>query len=118
MPVTGPATNGKTVPTQLRIAATAVIAAILVAACADADTRTAAEVGEIVYRQRCQACHGPQGRGAEGGPAVAGASEEAIRSAVIEGSDAHPGFGAMAPLPLSPGHLDSVVAYLTEPDQG
>jgi mono/diheme cytochrome c family protein len=78
------------------------------------------EVGEVVapgaalYARACGACHGPDGNGTAAAPTLTAASEEAIRTAVAEGVDADPSFGAMAPVDLTPAQLAAIVSHLSE----
>lgn len=104
-------------PSRSRGAGARLLVLILgtVAGCAQAPANQV-EAGRAIYQERCATCHGPDRQGSDTGPALAEVVSADIRRAVTEGIDENPSYPAMAPLPLTAGQLDAVVAFLTEPD--
>ena len=100
------------------VAALAAAAALLVTACAEADTDDPVERGRRVYRSNCLVCHAfdPTTDGTIG-PAIAGASRQLLEARVLRGE--YPaGYTPkrdtrlMPPLPQLADDIDALERYL------
>ena len=79
--------------------------------------------GRALFDRHCLACHGPEGRGSQAGPALVHAvyvpshhADEAFLLAVARGVRAHHWrFGDMPPLPdVPPAQVKLIIAYLRD----
>lgn len=98
-----------------------VLATLLAGACARPPVPEGASPGQAVYLSQCAVCHGVVGEGTSGGPPLTdvpvgapGTVDPAFRSAVLEGINENPDFGAMPAFPLSDEDLLAVADHLRE----
>lgn len=97
------------------------IAALLAGACARVSVPDDASPGQRVYLTQCAICHGVMAEGLSAGPPLTdvvvgppGTVDPAFRSAVLEGINENPDYGAMPGFALSEDDLLAVADYLRE----